>query len=282
MTRLFLRKLKSVGFVDAGACEGADIVLAKRRDDADLDAAIEQLSKAGRKMAGPRLTRLREVVSQLSALLSEVDDESPADDSGKDTSMKFDASTLPQEAQEYIAGIEKAAAERAADLEAQLIAAKSEPAPAEEDALKALPAEIRKRLEDAEKAAAEAQSAAKAERDARVTAEFIAKCAFVEGKLPIKAADLGPIMKRLTDAEQTEADVAEIERVLKAAAEASKVTAIIGEDGKPEGSAVDSIEKAATEIRKNNPTLSLAAARVEARKLNPDLARAEKAERRAA
>lgn len=31
-TRLYLRQLKSIGFVDAGACEGADIIIAKRND----------------------------------------------------------------------------------------------------------------------------------------------------------------------------------------------------------------------------------------------------------
>lgn len=288
MTRLFIRQYKSVGFVDAGACEGADIILAKRREDAsDFAGALENLTKVGRRMAGARLAKFREVVSQLSALLADVDDESPDEGSGKDTSMskKFDPAALPEDAREYIAGVEKAAAERAAeldakvaDLEAQVAAKKADP----EDAFKALPEEVRKRIEDAEKSADEARKAAAAERDARVTAEFVQKAAFAEGKLPITAAKLGPILKRASEGATTAEDAAEIERVLKAAAEASRVTAIIGDDGRTEASAIEKIEAEAAEIRKNNPLLSLAAARVEARKRNPELAKAEQAERRTA
>lgn len=310
-TRLFLRQLKSVGFVDAGACEGADIILAKRREDDERRAGhvaelleakhrFDQLlreaevDKAGRRMAGARLTKLREVVSQLTALLSEVDDESADSGGGKDTSMskKFDPSTLPQEAQDHLAGVEKAANDRiaaaekkaeeaaikVADLEKRIAEKSAEP----EDAFKGLPAEVRKRIEEAEKKAEEAEKAARDERDARLTQEFVQKAAFCDGKLAIKSADLGPILKRAYEGQVTKEDAAEIERVLKAAAETSKLTAVIGRDNGDDASAVQKIEAAAAEIRKADPKLTPAQARVEARRQNPDLAKAEKAERAAA
>lgn len=355
-TRLHVKSLRSVGFVDVGACEGADIILAKRKDVAPVDIATlgvalalksadkwasgaqtfaelidadearailgraqdtlyqslwsimgdgdlsniqrvdkmresvagflaaveakltESSMKAGRKMSAERLTKLRDVVSQLSTLLADVDDDAA---SKKEPPMaKFDPASLPEEARKHIEGIEEAARKRVADLEAEVTTLKAATADPEAEALKALPAEVRKRLEDAEKRAEEAVTAAKAERDARMTAECVQKAAPIAAKLPIKADALGGIMKRLVDGEATKDDAAEIERVLKAAAEAVKTLTIVGDDG---GSAdvATKIQAAADEIRKQDPKLTPAQARVEARKRNPDLAAAERAERAA-
>lgn len=257
---------------------------------AAINGRSEQAEKAGRKMAGPRLTKLREVVSQLSALLAEVDDESTDDGGGKDTSMskKFDPSTLSEEARAYVAGIEKAAEERAAELEtskakvaeleAQVAAKSADP----EDAFKSLPVEVRKRIEDAEKAAEEAQKAAAAERDARVTAEWVQKAAPLAEGLPVDAQALGTILKRADENALTDSDRAELLRVLKSASEAIRVGKLFAEVGKTDqgGSAADKIQKLAEEHAAKN-RVSLAVARTEVRKSNPELAAAEQAERKA-
>jgi len=379
-TRLFIRQLKSVGFVDAGACEGSEILLAKRRDEevtkavptaemaqvaeralkwrqeygrggtevgvarardisnrrdlspetigrmvnffsrhesaskgaegfregepgfpspgriawdlwggdpgaewaarelerirAEKIAAIEELAKAGRKMAGPRLTKLREIVTQLSALLSEVDDESADDGSsdGGSMSKQADAQGTKPEAQPG----EDAAAKSAAE-----IAATHETQKRLEVAEKQL-AEANLALEAVNKRVAEAEETAKAERDARLTAEWIEKAKPLAAGLPIDAPTLGVILKRAEANALTDADRAELVRVLKAASEAvaaGKLFAEIGKTDQSTGSAAEQIAALAVEYASKNG-VSAAVARNEIRKSNPELAARERAERK--
>lgn len=72
--------------------------------------------------------------------------------------------------------------------------------PTEEDLLKALPASVRKMVEDAQAAAAEAQRIAKAEQDKRETAELIAKAEREYSNVPGKAEEKAAILKHLAAA----------------------------------------------------------------------------------
>src|SRR5512139_3287438 len=108
-----------------------------------------------------------------------------------------------------------------------------------EDIAKRL-ADLEKRAKDAEDRATaaeakheEALTLAKAEKDARLTAEFIRKA---EGfaNLPVKPDVLGPILKKLTDALTAE-EYTQVETVLRAANAAS--AAVFSEHGRGGGDA---------------------------------------------
>lgn len=72
--------------------------------------------------------------------------------------------------------------------------------PTEEELLKAMPASVRKMVEDAQAAAAEAQRIAKAEQDKRETAELIAKAERDFGQVPGKPEEKAAILKHLAGA----------------------------------------------------------------------------------
>ena len=85
--------------------------------------------------------------------------------------------------------------------------------PTEEELLKAMPASVRKMVEDAQAAAAEAQRIAKAEQDKRETAELIAKAEREFSNVPGKPEEKAAILKHLVSAPE---DVRKsIETVLK-------------------------------------------------------------------
>ena len=119
-TRLFLRRITSVGFVDKGACTDADILLFKR----------DVVEKVGRKMAGSRLDALRAAVAQLQSLLAEVDD--PAED---------EEDEMPEDTAKAAVDTSETPAPKPAPA----------PEPAPVDVAKADLEDIQKRLVDAEK-----------------------------------------------------------------------------------------------------------------------------------
>jgi hypothetical protein len=115
------------------------------------------------------------------------------------------------------------------------------------------------RLEKAEKAASEAEQLAKAERDARQTAEFVQKAEGYKG-LSIEAAKFGPILKSAAE-KLTKDEVAELDRVLKAADEAIVTGELFkqqGRDGAPPAadSAIAEVQRKAEELKKADPQLS--------------------------
>lgn len=276
-TRIFVKQIRSIGFVDRGANSGADVIMFKRSGDA-VDTNAE---KVGRKMAGARLAQLKDALTKLTALLGELEDSAEED---SDMSDKKDEKQ-PTDA-EKLEAAEKRAAEleaKAAALEAQvaeLSAKRAEP----EDVWKGVSAEVRKRIEDAEKRAQDAELAAKAERDARELSEETAKIRTELPALSVKAEEFAVVLKHARE-KLDFADACELGRVLKATNEQLKQSKLFGEVGRTANdngeSASAKIEAKAVEIRKANPKLSPSAARVEARKQLPDIARQERDEKNA-
>jgi hypothetical protein len=139
------------------------------------------------------------------------------------------------------------------------------------------------RIEKAEKDAAEATTLAKAERDARVTREWIVKAETGELRgLPGAPADTGPVMKALAEAAPEQ--WAEFQKsVLVPAAAQIKAGDVFKEQGRggegpPPESALRKMQEKATELRKSDSGLSQAAAMERVRKENPDLQQALAAE----
>lgn len=196
-TRLFLKQLKSIGFVDRGACEGADIIAAKSADEGgSMDPS----------KVGEELQRLAAMVESLQAT---------------------------------IAGLVEVAQ---TDVENDMVEASAEAvAPDEED--EAQKRDIAKRLEDLEKRAVAAEEVAKAERDKRLTAEWVTKAREELGHLPAEAEQLGCVLKRASESLSAD-DFAELSRVLKAAAaQIAANDAITTEVGKAGNELTETAEK---------------------------------------
>lgn len=142
----------------------------------------------------------------------------------------------------------------------------------------AVRAAIEKSERDAQAAierAEKAEQIAKAEEDRRLTAEFITKAEGLSS-LPLDPEAFGPVLKRASKKLDKE-DVEAIDTLLKAANEQARVSMLLkslGRDGEPEGDreATESLEKAASEIRKSEPGISRAEAMRRAMRENPDLA----------
>lgn len=271
--------------VDAGACEGADIIIAKRKDPtpagsgesvdvAAAKAAAPELLfklkaefialKAGRTISAANVARLQVIADQLQALLGQSSTSNPQEDDMSEKS--FDISKLDAPAQEHIKAIEKRAtdaetaqkadADKLAELTAKVAELETKaatPEDAEKAALAALPESVRKRLEETEKRAKDTETALKAEQDARTIEKSAARVEKDYAGLPIgKALEFGAIMKRAADVMKAE-EFAEIDRVLKAAAAIAQKSGEykpIGSDNDGAGgaTAVDLINAKAREL----------------------------------
>lgn len=271
-TRIFVRRIKSIGFVDEGANRGADIIVFKRRGTSEV-GDMDTSEKAGRKMSTARLAALKDAMNKLTALLGEVDD------AGEEEKMKEDKAVVDSE---KLAEVEKRATDAEAKvtaLEAQiaeLTAKKDEPV----DVWKGIPVEVRKRIEDAEKRAADAEVAAKIERDKRETADECAKIKAELGALPVKAEEFATVLKSARE-KLDFADACELGRVLKAANEQLKQSALfreVGRSGDDTESASAKINAKAAEIKAATPGISMALARTQARKALPEIAAQERQE----
>lgn len=240
----------------------------------------EPVNKAGRAIAGHRMARLRQAKDLLRQVINEAEPPQPGDgqnnvgkkgDEGQVT-QQIDKSKLPPEVQAYIEDLEKKAA-------AGEPASGGAPQGADEDILKNLPESVRKVVEDARKEAAEArkqaedaQSVAKAEREARVMAEFT-KRAEALTHLPAKPEDFAKVLKSLHEA-APEAFAA-VEKVLQGANEALKQSDLFREVGKggsgTGGSAMAEIEAVAAELQKADPQLTREQAIEKVMNQRPDL-----------
>jgi len=114
------------------------------------------------------------------------------------------------------------------------------------------------RLEKAEKHAEESDKLAKAERDERLTRDFIAKAELFKA-LPFKAAEFGPVLKSASE-KLSKDQFAELERVLTAADEQIAKGDLFkeqgsGGDGTP-ADGLDEMTRKAEELRKSDPSLS--------------------------
>lgn len=130
------------------------------------------------------------------------------------------------------------------------------------------------RAEKAEKDAKEAGDIAKAEREERLTKEFVAKAESYKA-LPVKKDEFGPVLKEASEKLSKESYEA-LETVLKAADAQVAATDLFkeqgrGGDGKPSDALGEAQAKAA-ELRKADSSLSEAEAMRKAFAENPELA----------
>lgn len=210
-----------------------------------MESAIEgAVEKVGRKIAGVRLTKLREMYDSLGKLLADCEED--------ETMAKTDAE-LQIEKRERDEAIAKA-------VEAALPAAvEKATAPLKEEN-----AALKARVEKSEKAATDSETIAKAERDKRETSEVATTIekSYRGLSLAHTNADDVAFMKRVKDAvigtgEQGVKDFAKLDELLKSAsALAAKGDALnetgTGQGGAVAGSADDEIEKKAAELVKSD------------------------------
>ncbi len=122
------------------------------------------------------------------------------------------------------------------------------------------------------KAAWDAQEIAKAERDLRLTREFVAKAAGYDA-LPIEPEKFGPVLKVLH--EKAPAEAAQVEAVLQGANEAVQKGALYAEAGRSGvssgGSAWAEIEKAAGELVSKSTGMTKEQAVAKVMEMRPEL-----------
>lgn len=251
--RMFLKRIVSIGFVDKGACEGADIIVAKRGDDhapvvstAAVDPILAELVKRGAKMSRARKAQLKAALKTLSEILQEVGDDEEDDRMSEDTSKR--------EAPPAVAD-PPVVAHVSPDVEVT----------------KQL-ADTAKRLVDAEKRAADAEALAQAERDARLTTEAVQKVGREFPHLPVTAEQFGRVWKRACSTLAPE-DLGEFDRVLKAANEAFRLQTVSrGVDGTPSGDrAIDKLNAIAADLVSKGAVKTASDGLVKAAELHPDL-----------
>lgn len=135
------------------------------------------------------------------------------------------------------------------------------------------------RVAKAEMDAKEAGDIAKAERNQRVEREFVAKAETGDLRgLPTAAADLGPVLKQLSEA-APEAYATLEKSVLVPAAEQIRKSVLFKEQGRggegpPPESAVAKFNSQVAELRKSDSGLTETAAKERVRKSNPELEKA--------
>lgn len=208
---------------------------------ADLMAGVtKRVSKIGAKMSGDRLTKLQAALETLMAIMREVSG-GTMEGTGMSKQEVAVAAEAPADA-----GAADDVTKRLADLEKRAHEAEA-------------------RAEQLEKAAQEAASVAKAEKDARLTSEWIAKVAGDEFRgLTVDAPAFGAVMKRASETLAAD-DLTEIERVLKSAAAQirtnDKLTQEIGKVGaEASDSATASITGLAEELQKSGVAKNFAEA----------------------
>jgi len=166
-------------------------------------------------------------------------DRTPPEESMSGKIEKGDFTELPDEALEYIEKVEDRVLEVEAErdeLAKKLTAAEAVATPVAkadeseaEDIFKGLTPGAREHIQKMETDLAEAQAIAKAERDARLDREFLAKAESLSG-LAISAADLAPVLKGV--GETSPELLAKVTEVLTAASNAVKESALFTEIGK--------------------------------------------------
>lgn len=177
-TLLKVDEIDTVGFVDAGANQLAEVLIWKR---AEAPAVLKQevdMSDATERSGGKLATMFRAVGLLLNWSDEDVEavvEEAAIIKAAEEAEMSdvFNVADLPEPAQEAFRALES----RATEAETKLAAAQAEladvvKADEPEDVMKGLPEEVSKRIDLLEKRATEAEEIAKAERTARQRAEF--------------------------------------------------------------------------------------------------------------
>lgn len=146
--------------------------------------------------------------------------------------------------------------------------------------MKSLPEPIRKRFEEFEKRAAEAETKLAKMAEEKETAEAITKAKSLNFG---KAEEVGPLLMRVAKGQTTVADAETLERLFKAAGEQGKVTNLfrsVGSDTAVDGDPEVLLKAKAEEIRKANTGLTPEQAYAQAMDQNPSLYNAYVAKRR--
>lgn len=268
-------RVMEVSLVDEGDNPGADVVVVKRRE-ADCKTAFNEFAETVAKLntladgedgeEGAALAA--EVLKGMNMNIEELNEKLGQIETALDTVQK--------EKDDAVAKV--------ADLEAALsakddeIAKLKDAAPAadegkDDDVLKGLPEDIRKRLEDAEAKAARAEAAIEKANEQRELDAAIEKAKGYGFAEPEK---LGGAMHRVAKGKPDEGDMAVIEEALtKAKAVVDADSKLFTSIGKAQGQNADDPEvklrTAALDIQKAKPELSYEAAYAEAMDANPAL-----------
>lgn len=151
----------------------------------------------------------------------------------------------------------------------------------EDDVKKSLPESIRKRLDEFEKRAADAEAKLAKMAEEKETAEAITKAKSLNFG---KAEEIGPLLLRVSKGTTTVADAETLERLFKAAGDQGKVSHLfrsVGSDTAVEGDPEVLMKAKAEEIRKANAGMTFEQAYSKAVDENPSLYNAYIAKRRA-
>lgn len=247
------------------------------------------VAKAGRKIAGARLTKLKDMKSLLDAVLSEIDD-TLEDDAAPTLTEKRGGSPMfdvkkatPEEIAAHLASVEKRATDAEATLKAEQ--AKHAAEQTDEEILKSLPEPVRalvlksqQAAADAQARATEAQEIAKRERDQRELSEFVA---VVKGytALPLNPDDDARLLQKISKA-VTADEFKRVRAILDAADAVGKSGKLLnprGSDGSPaggdDGTALGRVQKAVRETIAKGLAKTDSEAQVVVFREHPDLYR---------
>lgn len=265
--RLTDMSLDFVSLVAAGDDPEAQVILAKASPEGGdlyvqgpVKTCTDCRSKKKNCAAHQKVNKSTEKGSPSSTLPdSDLQEENPMPDIKKDDldpEVLAYVEGLETEVTTLAAQIEKAEADLAEKDERIAKMQPTDPEAAEKEMLSKADPALRSLIEKQQAAVKEAQEVAKAERDARLDREFLAKAE----TLPMIAEDktaLGGLLRRISEALSAE-DAAAVEKTLKAANEAISKSNLFAEFGSGGGETTisKSVEAKAEEIRKADPSLT--------------------------
>jgi DNA repair exonuclease SbcCD ATPase subunit len=269
--------IDEISLVDDGANQHADVVIVKRNAPAEGDTGSEgnsgdfETASADDKEFQMDMENLAKALEDAEAKLETLEKRTTdAEAALADATSVIKAKDA--EIEELQKGY-KAKAEKSADGDA-------DDEDEDKQVMKSLPESIRKRIEDFEKRAAEAETTLAKMREEKDTAEAIAKAKSLNFG---KAEEVGPLLMRVAKGRTTQADADTLERLFKAAGEQGKVTHLfrsVGSDTAVDGDPEVLMKAKADEIQKANKGMTFEQAYVQAVETNPSLYNAYIAKRR--
>lgn len=282
--------IDEISLVDDGANQHADVVIVKAKSAPEGRTGSEGISDDIDTASADQLKEFQMDMENLAKALE--DAEAKLETLEKRTSdaeaALADATEVIKAKEAEIEELQKGMAYKGDKMDAEKGKAKAaKNADGDEDdededkkVMKSLPESIKKRLEDFEKRAAEAEVALAKMRDEKDTADAIAKAKTLNFG---KAEEIGPLLMRVTKGSTTAADAETLERLFKAAGEQSKVTHLfrsVGSDTAVDGDPEVLMKAKAEEIRKANTSMTFEQAYAKAMEENPSLYNAYIAKRR--
>lgn len=263
-------EIEAVAGVDKAA-NGRRFLVIKRADNEPKPSLLERIAALFKQEYGvdPNEVTVEEADALLEKGAEPKDDE---EEKGVGDMPDFEEllKSAPKELQDAVAA---ALAQKDAEIETlQKQVAGGEPQ--QDEINKAdLPEPVRKRLEDLEKRAAEAERIAKAEQEARVRAEIRKRAETYSNAGPVD--EIAEMIYKAYEVSQEYGE--QVESVLKTAHERVAEGTLFKELGSGGGDVAATtwgkVEKLADEIQKANPSLTRPEAIAKAFELNPDLER---------